>query len=103
MPEDDGGSNSHDGDGEGFSLSSLKEIEWPFTFSKRLVASVLGGLCVLVVLISLLSMVSRARQESKAEALEEKVTAPVAVQRSASTPVLIQGPPEPFIDLYERR
>jgi len=101
--EDESGMGGHGGeDGNGFSLSRLSEIEWPFTFSKQLVGIVLGGIAVLVLLVMLLSVLARSRGES-AEEVAAEMPQVEEVATSSSSPVLIQGPPEPFIDLYEQR
>ena len=104
MPEEEEGREQGRGDesGSGFSLSDLKNIEWPFTFSKRLVGTVLGGAAAVIVLVMLFNALSKNR-----EAAPEKAAQPVQLTESARPsslhPVLIQGPPEPFIDLYESR
>jgi cytoskeletal protein RodZ len=89
------------GPGARFSLSDLKKIEWPFTFSKGQVAGVLGGVAMLILVVMLLNMVVKNRQ-SAPEQVAETGALQVPVQTSSSSPVLLQGPPEPFIDLYEQ-
>ena len=61
----------------------------------------LGSLVMLILVIMLISMVLKNRKPAAQEMVE-----PVAPQVEASgtpaSPVLLQGPPEPFIDLYEK-
>ena len=102
LPDEAESSNNSPSDDKGFSLTDISKIEWPFTFSKRLFAGVASAVSVLLLLIILLTMVFRGREESAQEVVEIEAPVPQVVVSRTGT-ALIQDPPEPFIDLYKQR